>query len=192
MNEANWHWNAMLFQMIHGSADSPAWLIRAGRLLTDAPLVPAALLALWMVWRHDDARTAVRLGLACIIVACIERLVGMYFSQPRPFAAGMGVSLLPHVANNAMPSTHVGLMWAAAVLALLGRHARVAAGLFVLGLATAWARIYVGLQWPADIAASALCACVAAAGSFSLEQAAGCLVRTRPDKSSANARGRQA
>jgi undecaprenyl-diphosphatase len=182
MNEASWHWNAALFERIHATGASPDWLVGAGRVLAEAPLLAAGLLTLWLAWRQDDARFAVRIVLACILVPGTETLVGLFADQPRPFEAGIGVAWLAHAANNAMPSTHVGLVWAAAVASLIGGHRRMGAVLLVLGTAMGWARIYVGLQWPADIVASALAACGAVAGSLGLEASAG-LLRGYPRRS---------
>ncbi len=177
MNEATWHWNTVLFARIHATADSPEWLVRTARVLADAPLMAAGLLILLLVWYRDEAHVALRVVLACILVAGMEMLIRMVADQPRPFETGLGTAWLTHAPNNAMPSTHVGLAWAAAAVALIGGHTRIAAVLLVLGMAMGWARIYVGIQWPADIAASAIAACLAAAGSLAVERAVGSFVR---------------
>ena len=72
---------------------------------------------------------------------------------------GLGTNLLPHVADPSMPSDHLTFVWA--VAASLMRHAdtrRIGSMLALVGVPMAWARIYLGVHFPLDMAGAALVA----------------------------------
>jgi len=139
MNLVATGWNVALFEYLHASDASPRWLIASAAVLAEAPLYAALALAAWTLLRTRDRRGALQLASAAVLALVIV-----------------------HAANNSMPSTHVTLTWVAA-LVLFARSGRAEGTiLLVLGAILAWARIYVGIHWPADMLGAALSAVVCA------------------------------
>ena len=144
-------WNVAVFQHMHATAGSPHWLIAVAAVLAEWPLVVAAGLTGWLLWRKRDGVGLARLVVACGAALLIEALVSLLAFHPRPFAAGFGPAWVTHAADNSMPSTHVTLAAIMAIALALRQQRRAAT--VVLGLAAmlTWARIYVGIHWPADM-----------------------------------------
>lgn len=83
--------------------------------------------------------------------------------RQRPNPALLFDPLAPETGSNSFPSGHValavGLAWACWFLLRNGRRAKLAAILAVLvPLLVAWSRLYVGVHYPSDVAASFLTA----------------------------------
>lgn len=179
MDEASWHWNVRLFDAVHATPSSPAATVELARMLTELPLLAALAVALWWIYRDRSPALAIRFLLAFAGVFAIEALVRACAFQPRPFASGFGPAWVSHAANNAMPSTHVALTWAAAGVLALARHRVSAILLFLFGAAMAWARVYVAIHWPADMAAALASACASAILAWALVRAGGLAWRLR-------------
>lgn len=155
-------WNVKLFEYIHASDASTRWLIATATVLAEAPLYVALALAAWTLLRTRDRRGALELASATFLALVIEAAISRWAFHPRPFAAGMGHAWMVHAANNSMPSTHVTLTWVAALVLFARRHPAMGTILVILGAVLAWARIYVGIHWPADMLGAALSAVVCA------------------------------
>jgi len=85
----------------------------------------------------------------------INLLLGLAWFEPRPFMAGIGHTWLDHVADNGFPSDHATLAWSLGLgLALTGASRRWGAVACLVGLATGWARVYLGVHFPLDVLAS--------------------------------------
>lgn len=151
-------WNEALFQRMHATAASPHLLIAVASVLAEWPLVVAAGLTGWLLWRRRDRLGFIRLVAACGVALLIETLVSLLAFHPRPFAAGFGPAWIAHAANNSMPSTHVTLALIMGILLAMRKHRRASAVVLVLATALAWARIYVGVHWPADMVGAVLSA----------------------------------
>lgn len=119
-----------------------------------------------VVRRWRPAATVVVAGAAAWLVATIgKELVG----RPRPTAAALGRPLRETIDSPGFPSAHAAIA-AAIVLALVLalRPRRWAAGVMVgLAVATAIARVHIGVHWPLDVvggaSAGACTACLATA-----------------------------
>jgi membrane-associated phospholipid phosphatase len=94
---------------------------------------------------------------------------------------GLSPEYLAHGARAGLPSTHATVMFTVAFMLIADPRLR-AVGLAVLAIAvaTAWARVYVGVHFPVDVAAGALLgACVAAIAQAALAGVA--RLRRRPE-----------
>ena len=151
-------WNKALYLRLHATATSPHWLITAAAWLSEAPLFVALGLTAWRLVHRRDTEGAIRTMVAFGIALATEALVSALAFHPRPFAAGLGPAWVEHAANNSMPSTHVTLVWIMALTLALRCQRRVSLVLFLLGITLAWARIYVGIHWPADMVGAAFSA----------------------------------
>ena len=156
---------------LHATAGAPSTLIALAALLAEWPLFVALALTAWQLWRRRDGVGAVRLMIAFGIAIVIEALIGAFSSHPRPFAAGFGPAWMSHAVNNSMPSTHVTLTWIMAIALALRKQRVMSIVLFALGGVLAWARIYVGIHWPADMVGAAVSACLSVALAYAIARA---------------------
>ncbi|RII25086.1 MAG: undecaprenyl-diphosphatase [Geobacter sp.] len=145
------HPNPLLLATAQGMAEWIVWLI------------PLMLTVGWL--RGDEPRRRLLLeatasGLAGLL---INQLIGLLWQHPRPFMIGLGHTFLSHVPESSFPSDHLTLIWAVA-FSLLSHPRLRAAGRFlvILGLPVAWARIYLGVHFPLDMAGAAMVALVSA------------------------------
>lgn len=68
---------------------------------------------------------------------------------------GAGHTWLGHVADNGFPSNHATLAWSLGLgLAPTGASRRWGAAACLAGAAAGWARVYLGVHFPADVLAS--------------------------------------
>jgi undecaprenyl-diphosphatase len=145
--------NHTLFQWINASAAPPAWALVAARAWAELAiaLIPALLIAGWLRGRYTMRLSMLAQGL------------GILWPTPRPFMIGLGHQWLAHTADASFPSDHLTLWWSVAFSLALGRRTRpVGIALAGLGLPVAWARIYLGVHFPLDMAGAALVGCCAA------------------------------
>ena len=147
-------WNTQLFLLLNGPAAPDPTLLPGIRMLAGSPVGIAPALLVWLWVRRADQRHAGLLAVALAALAgqCANLLLGMVWFEPRPFAAGIGHTLLAHAADNGFPSDHSTLMFALGTGLLLTGAARAAgAAVCVLGLGVAWARVYLGVHFPVDV-----------------------------------------
>ncbi len=158
LNLQLYHWiagghaphRALLWLAMH-VADGAAWLC-------------VALIA-WAAWRHPAER--IYLVAVCLLAAAAGMLAHMLaaqWNQPRPFMLGLSPSWLDHGGRGSLPSTHASVMFTVA-LCFLWRVRLRGVGWLLAGFAllTGWARVYVGVHFPLDIAAGLLLAMLLAA-----------------------------
>src|SRR5699024_4891506 len=97
----------------------------------------------------------------------IAWVIRFSWEHPRPFVIGIGHTLMHHAASSSFPSFHVTVMFAIAFgLWLLTLFRRVAWVIFGLTLLVAWARIYVGVHYPIDMAGAVIVAGVSTCSVF--------------------------
>ena len=144
-------WNVAVFQCMHATAASPTALIAVAVVLAEWPLFVAVGLTGWQLLRRRDRIGVIRAIAACVVAILIEALVSAFAFNPRPFAAGFGPAWVMHEANNSMPSTHVTLTLVMAITLAMRKQRWASAVVVVLAVVLAWARVYVGIHWPADM-----------------------------------------
>jgi len=157
--------NQALFLMLNAPAHPESMLLTLAQILADwcVWLVPLLLTLGWL--RGDEPRRKLLLeatasGLTGLM---INQLIGLLWQHPRPFMIGLGHTFSAHAPDSSFPSDHLTLIWAVAFSMLSHPRLR-AAGLFLalLGLPVAWARIYLGVHFPLDMAGAALVALASA------------------------------
>ncbi|MDQ0590021.1 phosphatase PAP2 family protein [Variovorax paradoxus] len=166
--------NLALFDALAaGFSPSPAVLRFASAIALGSSWACAAVLA-WAAWRRVAERPCVLAvlaagGAASLISQEIAAAVGL----PRPFMMGLSPAHVPHGLRAGLPSTHASVMFAMAFTLLLRRPMR-DVGLVILAaaIATCWARVYVGIHFPFDVAAGALLGAGIAAALLALQAAA--------------------
>lgn len=144
----------LLFLWINASATPAPALLAVARLVADGLIFGLPPLLAWL-WLRADAswrRALLDAAFSVAVALAIGAAIGALWPRSRPFALGLGHRFIAHVADASFPSDHLSLIWAVAASWWLspGRR-RPAALLFVTGLGVAWARIFVGVHFPADM-----------------------------------------
>lgn len=150
--------NIALFHAIGaGFTPHPQLLTVAASLATQSTWLCFAILG-WAAWRRPDARFYVLASLlAAAVASVVVKEMAHAFGMPRPFMLGLSPSYIPHGARGGMPSAHAAVMFTVSFVLMLHKPLRnigwLIAGITVL---TSWARVYVGVHFPFDVAAGAL------------------------------------
>jgi undecaprenyl-diphosphatase len=150
-------WNTALFLSINAASRPNVIWQHLAEAIANAPvlLAPVLLSCLW-VWGPPARRAAlIATGVGVLAGQGINLLLGLAWFEPRPFMAGIGHTWLDHVADNGFPSDHATLAWSLGLgLAVTGGSRRWGAVACLVGLATGWARVYLGIHFPLDVLAS--------------------------------------
>ncbi|WP_322996018.1 phosphatase PAP2 family protein [Castellaniella sp.] len=158
------HLNQTLFLWINATDPSTLGLL-LGRWLANG-LVYVFPLYLGLNWLRADAAgrdALVQAVLTAAVAMLLSWLIAKFWFHPRPFVVGIGHQYMPHKPTASFPSNHLSFIWAlCAGLWLHPARRRAACLLALLGLPVAWARIYMGVHWPLDMAGAALNAILAA------------------------------
>ena len=122
-------------------------------------LVPTGLFIGWLRGSSTMRQILVAAAVSGLVGLLINQLIGLVWYHPRPFEAGIGQTLVPHVQDSSFPSDHLTFIWAIAFSLLLREQSRLAGWLLALmGMLVAWARIYLGVHFPLDMLGAALVA----------------------------------
>ncbi|MFM0220029.1 phosphatase PAP2 family protein [Paraburkholderia caledonica] len=155
--------NRALFLSINATPSAPVWLIDIARFIADDViyLVPLLLVALWLAGGEDRRAAAVRVCCAVLVALGINQLIGLGWMHPRPFMIGLGHTFIEHAPDSSFPSDHVTVLASGALTLLLAGERRYGLSMLLAGLAVAWARVFVGVHFPLDMAGAVAVACVA-------------------------------
>ncbi len=126
-------------------------------------VIPAIIGIGWLRGSERTRKVLLEATASALTGLLIAQIIGWVWPHPRPFMIGLGHTLIPHVADSSFPSDHLTLLWAVAFSFLMHRKPRRAGmALVLLGLPVAWARIYLGVHFPLDMAGAALVAVLSA------------------------------
>ena len=159
--------NYQIFLAINASDAASPFAVWAGGALAEWPIGIAVLLTLLAIVRQKPRGFAValalRVGLTVAVAMGSACLIRMFHYNPRPFVLGIGRMLIAHEPTSSLPSLHATFLFSMAFALLLHKGSRgIALVVMLLGFATAWARIFVGVHYPLDMAGAFLTACLAA------------------------------
>lgn len=150
-----------LFQAIAAGHDPNAALLWPARLIADGGGVWLCVaIVAFAAWRKPPQRAFLMAmlfaaGAASLLAHELAQLIQM----PRPFVLGLSPAYIAHGARGSMPSAHASVMFTAALVLCLRRPLRgVGVIVFLLALLTGWARVYVGVHFPLDVAGGLLLA----------------------------------
>ncbi len=164
--------DTQLFLTIN-SAHAP-WLDRIMVFLSypGAFWVLPGLFVTWRIWKGDKGEKRVWIGLL-ILMACSDlicaHILKPLFHRPRPYLVLQGIHLFKkghwiittHANSSgfgmslALPSCHAMSMWGLSAY-LVSFFRRRGAPIIMVAAAVSYSRIYLGLHYPGDIAASML------------------------------------
>ena len=156
--------NQYIFLLLNADAQASAFSIWLGRTLAEWPVFIALLLVALAWYRQTDRKlfaqravvtTALAMGMA-LAIRCT-------YYNPRPFVLGLGRMLIEHDATTSFPSFHATFLFSLALPLFAQRGVRgTALAVLLLGVAIAWARIFVGVHYPLDMAGALVVSAVAA------------------------------
>ena len=151
--------NERLFLAINASAHPDAFTVALAGFVASWLVYAAATLvpALWVLGRQDARSALLATVLGVSVALGINQLLGLLWYEPRPFMIDLGHTLAAHAVENSFPSDHATFLWSLGFALIATRAARSWGVLVCLcGLLVAWARVYLGLHFPIDMAASLL------------------------------------
>lgn len=159
------NFNQALFLWLNAPAQPPPALLALALFCARdlVWLMPALFIAAWLYGGAALRRALLQAAAAVAVGLCAAWAIGALWPHPRPFMLGLGHSLLPHAPDASFPSDHLTFWWSASFALAADRRCRAGGVLLAaLGLAIAWARIYLGVHFPLDMAGAALVAAVSA------------------------------
>lgn len=161
--------NIYLFQLINAPPVVSAGMLQLGTFFASKVIVlfPLMLIFNWF-WRREAQKKAVLYALYSMILAlALNIIISILWQHPRPFMILHGQHFLYHKANNSFPSNHMSLACAIS-FSLIAHKTLRSQGLILCAVSVmvAWARMYMGVHFPLDMAASLGVALVSAALSL--------------------------
>ncbi|WP_290969686.1 undecaprenyl-diphosphatase [Herbaspirillum sp.] len=145
---------------INAGADTPGWQIGVATGLADylIYLIPLCLLGAWL-WGGRGQRLVLLNALAVTMIALgVNQLIGLLWTHPRPFMIGLGHTWIAHAADSSFPSDHVTVFASVGLSLLLGGMRVPGLVTLLLGMPVAWARIFLGVHFPLDMAGAVVVA----------------------------------
>jgi len=155
--ETSFPWNISLFNALNASDTPGEFVLMAAKgLAIFSPwLVIVILILFWVFGTADSRRALMAAGVALGLGLAINFSIAFLVYVPRPFELGVGNSFLTHSLETSFPSDHMTFLGSLGFgLLLTSPLRRLGGGIISLGLATAWARIYLGVHFPLDMVAS--------------------------------------
>jgi len=155
--------NARLFLLInnisHHSRVLDAIMIFFARY---APfLLIGFLIYLWFLTREMGRRMAVRAAVSGALSIGAARVIGLLHYQAIPSVLGFGRPLILHAANNSFPSDHASFSFGLA-MSLLFSGSGLWPQAMAIAILIAFARVFVGVHFPLDVAVGAAVGALAA------------------------------
>jgi len=151
--------NLKSFNLINASTSAAGWEI--GFALFAAVylvyLVPILLVVLWL-WGTSKQRTPLLLAtMVAVLTLTMNYLIGLMWFHPRPELLGVGRTLLAHAPDSSFPSDHMTLCWAIGLTLFCDTATKLLGAVtMTVGIVVAWARVYLGVHFPLDMAGAVL------------------------------------
>lgn len=155
--------NRNLFLQINGGNDTPSWLVQTAIGMADylVYLIPVLFAAQWLWGGQDRRRLTVKACLVTLLALGANQVIGLFWMHPRPFMLGLGRAWLAHATDSSFPSDHATVFASVGLAMLFGGATRLATGILVTGALVAWARVFLGVHFPLDMAGSVAVSAVA-------------------------------
>lgn len=156
--------NRSLFLTINASADASAPMRSLAIFLAQWLIlcVPLLLAGLWLQGARRQRAVALTATLSIVFALGCNLLISSLWFHPRPFMLGLGQNFLAHAAESSFPSDHATVMFALAFGLILASLRKLGLLVLLLGALVGWARVYLGVHFPFDIAGSFLVSLISA------------------------------
>lgn len=147
--------NQAVFLYLNADLSTAAWKLNIAAVTADYLIyaIPLLLVGLWF-W-GDESQRAVALK-ACVVAFValgINQLLGIVLPHPRPLMMGLGHTFIPHANDSSFPSDHATVFAAIGLTLVLANSLSVAGWtILCLGACVAWARVFLGVHFPLDMA----------------------------------------
>jgi len=154
--------NRTLFLQINGGNDTPTWLVHDAMGIADdlIYLIPPLLLGFWLCGSHTRRSVALKAPVGTLVSLAANQARCALWPHPRPFMIGLGHAWMTHVADASFPSDHMTVFAGIGLTLLFDGAAGWGVATLLIGLCVAWARVFLGVHFPLDMAGA-----VAVAGS---------------------------
>lgn len=155
--------NRLWFLHLNGAADTPAGVVAVATAIGEDViyLIPLLLLGQWLWGTRENRALALQAFLVTFLALGLNQLIGLLWTHPRPLALGLGHTWLLHPADSSFPSDHMTVFASIGLTLLFGSSVRLGAAVLGAGVAVAWARVFLGLHFPLDMAGGVAVAGVA-------------------------------
>lgn len=150
MEEMNLRW----FAEINAGPDLHGWPLFLATIAAEYLIyvLPLGLMAGWLWGSSRTRSTALSAVLVGTLALGLNYVISLFWFHPRPFMMHVGHDFITHAPDSSFPSDHVTLMWAVGLVMAARNGMRYAgAAILALAVATAWARIYLGVHYPLDM-----------------------------------------
>ncbi|MGB6009525.1 undecaprenyl-diphosphatase [Castellaniella sp.] len=156
--------NDALFIWLNAPAHPGAWTVSLAAFLASDLIwaVPLLMVAAWLRGGNHTRKAMVVAATAGLLGLLLNQCIGLVYWHPRPFMVPIGHTLISHAPDSSFPSDHLTLWWAVALSLWSQKYFRLGAVLSLAGLPIAWARIYLGVHFPLDMAGAAIVAIASA------------------------------
>ncbi|WP_343580569.1 undecaprenyl-diphosphatase [Acinetobacter sp.] len=148
--------NISLFQWINAAATQNSFLDKIA-IFASHNLIGGLLgfLLISVFFKNRKYRTQFIKTLMYVLVALLfTQVIHAFYYHPRPFAMGLGHTLVGHGSTSSFPSMHTLTVATIAFSYLLSGFRKIGSIGLLLGVIVGWSRVYVGVHFPFDIAAS--------------------------------------
>ncbi|TAM55914.1 MAG: undecaprenyl-diphosphatase [Paraburkholderia sp.] len=152
--------NQAIFLHINAPQATSHWLIVASVLIANYAIwaVPIMLVCMWLIGGDNRREIAVHATFVGFVALGINQLIGMAWYHPRPFAIGLGHTFLAHAPDSSFPSDHATLLSATSFSLFFNGKRLLGTLALVVDVVVAWARVFVGVHFPFDMAGAAVIA----------------------------------
>ncbi len=151
--------NVYLFNLINGLAGKNAFLDMS-MIFSAKYLVFSVILLLLYLWfvrggNDEDRKMSILVFLSMLLSLAAAMAISSVYYHPRPFAMGLGTTLIHKAPDSSFPSDHTTVMFASSFPLIFFRKYWKEGGLFLLlALLVGFSRIFCGVHFPFDIAGS--------------------------------------
>jgi len=135
---------------IHDLAGHSAIADAAARFAADYLVYFALVVVAWLFLRQPSRRPVLAALGAAIIAVGAAGLIGVFYYVPRPFVSEHFIPLVQHAPDASFPSDHLAALGALVGSTWLAAR-RLAIATLAVAAAVAFARVYVGVHWLADV-----------------------------------------
>ncbi|MHB1621205.1 MAG: undecaprenyl-diphosphatase [Sulfuricella sp.] len=164
--------NLHLFDLLNAGPGLSGWplyfAIAAAEYLIYA--VPVGLAVGWLWGSSRNRSTILAATLVGLLALGINQLINLAWFHPRPFMMHVGYNYLSHAPDSSFPSDHVTLLWAIGLVFVTRPGTRLSGAVVLLfAMLAAWARVYLGVHFPLDMAGAVLVATLSVVATRSLQ-----------------------
>jgi len=145
--------NRQLFLSLNASPETSVLMLGAAKFIANDLifLIPLLLAGLWL-WGDLPRRGAVlKAVLAMAVSLGGSFLIGLLWHHPRPLALELGRTYFDHALDASFPSDHATAFAAIGFASLKKETRQLGWAMLIVGAGVGWARIFLGVHFPADV-----------------------------------------